>query len=154
MTAPTQAQSALRKAAQDLVAGIGITPGEIDMRHALTAALLDALDTLDDIDTTPQPVIAPAQPDCHQYQTKDGRWHGFIGDKHYLNTVADKSWPIRALYATPQPVIAPWVMLDDDELNDLWENTPDCAYAVNYDDQRKFAKIVLAAFIAKQGAAS
>ncbi len=52
-----------------------------------------------------------------------------------------------------QPAPAPWVMLDDDELNDLWENTPDCAHVANYDDQRKYAKVVLAAFIAKQGAA-
>ena len=54
--------------------------------------------------------------------------------------------------APTQAPPAPWVMLNDSELDTLWSNVPDCTYEVSYSDQRRFAKVVLAAFIEKQGA--
>jgi hypothetical protein len=43
--------------------------------------------------------IKDAQPECHQFQTReDGKWHDFIDERHYENTVNDGRWPIRALY--------------------------------------------------------
>ena len=45
----------------------------------------------------------PAQePVTHQFQALDGSWHPFIDAKHKANTETDDSWPIRALYTTPQ----------------------------------------------------
>jgi len=41
------------------------------------------------------------KPVAHQFQGRDGEWYGFQGEKHYEATVADGSWPIRALYAAP-----------------------------------------------------
>lgn len=41
------------------------------------------------------------EPVAYQFQTKDGGWHPFLDDAHYLNTVKDGRWPIRALYASP-----------------------------------------------------
>jgi hypothetical protein len=46
---------------------------------------------------------AQQEPVAHQYQGKDGEWRNFIDQRHYESTVADGSWPIRALYTTPQP---------------------------------------------------
>ena len=96
-----------------------------------------------------QPVIAPtqAQPEFYQYQTTDGRWHGFADNEHYLDVKAEGSWPIRALYATPQPAPAPeWVMLTVDEIFPLYSHPRSDSEMV------AFAREVIAAFIAKQGA--
>jgi len=41
------------------------------------------------------------QPVKHEFQGRDGDWYPFIDQRHYENTVADGSWPIRALYALP-----------------------------------------------------
>ena len=42
-----------------------------------------------------------AEPVAHEYQDKEGNWKPFIDQRHYENTVADGSWPIRALYTAP-----------------------------------------------------
>ena len=47
----------------------------------------------------PAPSVEPVS---YEYQTRDGKWSPFINKKHYEDTVADGSWPIRALY-TSQP---------------------------------------------------
>jgi hypothetical protein len=51
------------------------------------------------------------EPVCHQYQSKDGTWKGFMDQKHYENTVRD-GWPVRALYlaAGAQPTTTAAVM--------------------------------------------
>jgi len=41
------------------------------------------------------------EPVRHEFQGRDGDWYPFIDQRHYENTVADGSWPIRALYALP-----------------------------------------------------
>lgn len=47
----------------------------------------------------PAPSVEPVS---YEYQTRCGKWSPFINKKHYEDTVADGSWPIRALY-TSQP---------------------------------------------------
>lgn len=42
-----------------------------------------------------------AEPVGYQYQSRDGEWCSFIDQRHYENTVADGTWPIRAIYAAP-----------------------------------------------------
>ncbi len=44
---------------------------------------------------------AEPQPVAWQFQDRDGRWRGFIDERHCQNTIADRSWPVRALYTTP-----------------------------------------------------
>ena len=41
------------------------------------------------------------EPVRHEFQGRDGAWYPFINQRHYENTVADGTWPIRALYALP-----------------------------------------------------
>ena len=95
--------------------------------QALTLAL-EALEQLDGIDTETECVTIDvgsvitaikeslAQPEqepvTHQYQSKDGVWRDFISQRHYEATVADGSWPIRALYTSPQRT---WVGLTDED---------------------------------------
>lgn len=47
----------------------------------------------------PQP--AAAEPVAWQFQGRDGEWRGFMDERHRQNTIADGSWPVRALYAAP-----------------------------------------------------
>lgn len=49
------------------------------------------------------------EPVRHEFQDRNGTWHPFIDQRHYKNTVADGSWPIRALYLTPGAQPAPSV---------------------------------------------
>lgn len=37
----------------------------------------------------------------YEFQGRDGKWYPFIDQRHYENTVADGTWPIRSLYALP-----------------------------------------------------
>lgn len=39
-------------------------------------------------------------PVTRQFQDRDGKWCGFIDQRHYENTLADGSWPIRDLFDT------------------------------------------------------
>ena len=52
------------------------------------------------LDAAPQPP-AEAQPVAWQFQDRDGKWHGFTDERHRQNTIADGSWPVRALYTAP-----------------------------------------------------
>lgn len=63
-----------------------------------------------------EPVVEPV---CYQYQSSDGAWHPFLNEKHYVDTVADGSWPIRALYTAPPPP-AEVPLLTDEEINEQW----------------------------------
>jgi hypothetical protein len=57
------------------------------------------------------------EPACYQYQSRDGQWQPFMNEKHYADTVADGSWPIRALYTAAPPRREP---LSDEQIRDLW----------------------------------
>ena len=46
----------------------------------------------------PVPPKVEAQPVAYQFQDRDGKWRGFVNERHYHSTVADGTWPIRALY--------------------------------------------------------
>lgn len=52
------------------------------------------------------------EPAKYEFQNRDGTWHGFLNESHYQNTVEDGSWPIRALYAAPQPAVTADVAKD------------------------------------------
>jgi hypothetical protein len=43
------------------------------------------------------------EPADYQFQDRNGKWNSFIDDRHMKDTIADGSWPIRAIYTTPQP---------------------------------------------------
>lgn len=45
--------------------------------------------------------IRGQEPVGHQFQDREGAWHGFVNEAHYLGTVKDGTWPIRAIYALP-----------------------------------------------------
>lgn len=45
--------------------------------------------------TMPEPV-------ARQFQDRAGKWYGFIDQRHYENTLADGTWPIRNLITTTQ----------------------------------------------------
>ncbi len=62
---------------------IGRTEAERDALHAKVAAM------------------EKQEPVKHEFQWRDGVWHPFIDQRHYENTVADGSCPVRALYALP-----------------------------------------------------
>jgi hypothetical protein len=63
---------------------------------------------------------APVQePVSRQYQGRDGVWNDFISEKHYKDTLADGSWPIRNLYTDPP---APTPVPLTDELEALFTN--------------------------------
>lgn len=86
-----------------------------------------------------------AEPVCHQYQLRDGTWHPFLNEKHYTDTAADGSWPIRALYASPPPpaeVPAAW--LSEDEIGRIFlkfegslQSLRDCASEIEKAYRRK-----------------
>ena len=61
------------------------------------------------------------EPAKHEFQGRDGVWYPFINQRHYENTVADGSWPVRALYALPgaQAQPAPAQSTKDDIISDL-----------------------------------
>ena len=49
-------------------------------------------------DKTEQSLAASPEPAVRQFQDRDGGWHDFIDERHFRNTVANGSWPIRNLY--------------------------------------------------------
>jgi len=50
-----------------------------------------------------QPKAEPVQePVSYEFQARDGKWCAFSDQRHYDNTIADGSWPIRSLYTAPQ----------------------------------------------------
>jgi hypothetical protein len=63
-----------------------------------------SLDTLDHMpyqkrESRPEE-LAPV-PVASEFQGRDGRWHQFLNDEHYENTVKDGTWPVRFLYTHP-----------------------------------------------------
>ena len=76
------------------------------------------------VNFTLPPPLPVQEPVSHEFQDRDGKWHPFIDHRHYLNTVADGRWPIRALYTTPPLPVQPkpleywnavegWVKIDE-----------------------------------------
>lgn len=51
-----------------------------------------------------KPAQHQGEPVAYQFQARDGTWHGFQSQNHYINTVEDGTWPIRPLYTHPAPV--------------------------------------------------
>src|SRR5690606_38641958 len=41
------------------------------------------------------------QPVGYQFQDREGVWKQFMSQRHYEDTLADGTWPIRAIYAAP-----------------------------------------------------
>jgi hypothetical protein len=88
------------------------------MRLALDALLSNRLGDGNEAITALQAALAePSEPVARQFQGRDGTWHPFIDERHYENTVADGSWPIRNLYLHP-PVHQP---LSDEEISEVFE---------------------------------
>lgn len=47
------------------------------------------------------------QPVGYQFQDREGVWKQFMNERHYEDTLADGTWPIRAIYAAPIAQTAP-----------------------------------------------
>lgn len=80
------------------------------------------------------------EPVKHEFQGRDGAWHSFIDQRHYENTVADGTWPIRSLYALPGAQPAPsvpegWKLVPIEptqEMRDAWTDNMHEAFKVSY----------------------
>ena len=53
------------------------------------------------------PAQTEQQPVGYQFQDREGVWKQFMSEKHYEDTLADGTWPIRAIYAAPIAQTAP-----------------------------------------------
>lgn len=42
------------------------------------------------------------EPASREFQARDGTWHPFLSEDHYLNTKEDGTWPIRDLFTADQ----------------------------------------------------
>lgn len=54
-----------------------------------------------------RPAQTEQQPVGYQFQDREGVWKQFMSEKHYEDTLADGTWPIRAIYAAPIAQTAP-----------------------------------------------
>lgn len=45
--------------------------------------------------------IKAQEPVSFQYQARTGEWDDFVSARHYADTLADGTWPIRPIYAAP-----------------------------------------------------
>lgn len=99
----------------------------IDCQRVDFEALSDALDKCEELQELPDSpyvrdgwlraadelralLAQPAQqhqgePVAYQFQGRDGKWYGFTNERHYQNTLADGTWPIRPLYTHPAPAV-------------------------------------------------
>lgn len=66
-----------------------------------------------------RPAQTEQQPVGYQFQDREGVWKQFMSEKHYEDTLADGTWPIRAIYAAPIAQAAPqreqsgWISVED-----------------------------------------
>ncbi len=67
---------------------------ELDQHKRIVAALT-------------RPAQTEQQPVGYQFQDREGVWKQFMSEKHYEDTLADGTWPIRAIYAAPIAQTAP-----------------------------------------------
>ena len=98
--------------------GSGPELGEIDIEvcmPALEALQCEMVNSYDDVFLPLMPVAQherivaaltrPAQteqqPVGYQFQDREGVWKQFMSEQHYEDTLADGTWPIRAIYAAP-----------------------------------------------------
>jgi len=70
--------------------------GRAFSEHIRTIARVDAYVA------APQPRPAVQELVGYQYQSRDGNWCNFLSEKHYADTKADGTWPIRAIYAAKE----------------------------------------------------
>jgi len=56
----------------------------------------------------------------HQFQSRDGSWSSFIDQRHYENTLADGTWPIRAIYTAPPAVAQGDPVLYQRRMRPIW----------------------------------
>ena len=42
------------------------------------------------------------EPASREFQAREGTWHSFLDEYHYLNTKEDGTWPIRDLFTADQ----------------------------------------------------
>lgn len=54
-----------------------------------------------------RPAQTEQQPVGYQFQDREGVWKQFMSQRHYEDTLADGTWPIRAIYAAPIAQTAP-----------------------------------------------
>jgi hypothetical protein len=82
-----------------------------------------------------QALAAPTvqEPVARQYQGRDGVWNDFISEKHYKDTLADGSWPIRNLYTDPPAQPAVPLTLPPGKCASEWGGyaTGPCLYTAN-----------------------
>jgi hypothetical protein len=73
------------------------------------------------------------EPVARQYQGRDGVWNDFISEKHYKDTLADGSWPIRNLYTDPPAQPAVPLTLPPGKCASEWGGyaTGPCLYTAN-----------------------
>lgn len=72
--------------------------------RAENAGLVDDMNLLRDNNASLRARIEEMEkqePVKYEFQGRDGKWYPFIDQRHYENTVADGTWPIRSLYALP-----------------------------------------------------
>ena len=81
------------------------------------AAMLEAAEKERDALRAKIEAMERQEPVRHEFQGRDGAWYPFINQRHYENTVADGTWPIRALYALPgaqpAPSVPDWLPVPD-----------------------------------------
>lgn len=64
------------------------------------------------------------EPVAYQFQDREGTWCSFSGSKHYEDTVADGTWPIRALYTSAPTIPEGWQLVETKWLDALWVAHP------------------------------
>lgn len=89
-----EAAEKARDNANAAAAGVALHAGAMQARLEMVEKERDALRAKVEQMERQEPVR-------HEFQGRDGAWYPFIDQRHYENTVADGTWPIRALYALP-----------------------------------------------------
>lgn len=77
---------------------------EIERLRTESTGLVDDMNLLRDNNASLRARIEEMEkqePVKYEFQGRDGKWYQFIDQRHYENTVADGTWPIRSLYAGP-----------------------------------------------------
>ena len=95
-------RDALRAALQHEADCVEVCKSEIERLRAENVGLVDDMNLLRDNNASLRARIEEMEkqePVKYEFQGRDGKWYPFIDQRHYENTVADGTWPIRSLYA-------------------------------------------------------
>lgn len=96
-----------------------------------------------------RPAQAEQQPVGYQFQDREGVWKQFMSEKHYEDTLADGTWPIRAIYAAHITQTAP---LKPHQLRELVNDLRDVARKYHATEQlREQIANTLRAALSAQG---